>query len=69
MLIGFARANASAMGVNASSDALAWQFGGGVDVGVTRKLAVRVQGDYRFLRASGSYGNEARVATGIVYHF
>lgn len=69
MLFGVARASASAMGESASSDAFATQIGGGVDVGVSRKVALRLQGDYRALRASGGYGNEFRLATGIVYKF
>lgn len=69
MLFGLARANASAMGVSASDDAFAAQIGGGADVGVSRKLAVRLQGDYRAIRAHGSAGNEFRVAAGVVYHF
>ncbi len=69
VLFGLARANATVMGVSASDDAFATQIGGGADVMVSRTLAVRLQGDYRAIRAHGSAGNEFRVATGIVYHF
>lgn len=69
MLVGLARANASAMGQSGSDNAFAMQIGGGVDIAATRNLAVRIQGDYRGLRANGGTGNEFRFATGLVYHF
>lgn len=69
ILVGLARANASALGITGSQDAFATQIGGGVDVAVSRRLAVRLQGDYRALRANGGSGNEFRVATGLVYSF
>lgn len=69
LLVGLGRYNASAMGITGSQDAFASQIGGGVDVAVSKKLAVRFQGDYRALRVSGTYGNEFRLATGLVYNF
>ncbi len=69
MLVGLARANVSAMGEHISDNAFAMQIGGGVDIAATRNVAVRIQGDYRGLRANGSTGNEFRFATGIVYSF
>jgi opacity protein-like surface antigen len=69
MLVGLARANAAAMGQSGSDNAFAMQIGGGVDIAATRKVAVRIQGDYRGLRANGGTGNEFRFATGVVYNF
>jgi hypothetical protein len=69
LLFGAARASASSGGVSAGVTGFAAQWGTGVDIAATKRLAVRIQGDYRFLRAGGGNGNEFRLATGIVYNF
>ena len=69
ILFGVARYSANAMGSSASINGFATQVGAGVDIGVSNKLAVRLQGDYRANRSSDSYGNQFRLATGIVCKF
>ena len=69
LLFGLARLHADAMGIGISDNEFATQVGGGVDVAISPKLAVRLQGDYRALRSQYGAGNEFRLATGIVYHF
>jgi hypothetical protein len=69
LLAGVARYTLSAVGDSFSTYGFGSEFGGGVDVGVSKKLAVRIQGDYRYIRVRGSNGNEFRLATGIVYRF
>lgn len=71
LLAGLARATASVSGIDAtaSGNAFAGEIGAGVDIAATTKFAVRVQGDYRGLLASGVYWSEFRFATGVVYSF
>lgn len=68
-LIGLARASASSANASISDNAFTSQVGGGVDISVTTKVAVRVQGDYRGLNAHGFSWSEFRFATGVVYNF
>jgi opacity protein-like surface antigen len=69
LLFGLSQARLSAMGLSQSGNAFATQIGGGADIAVSPKLAVRLQGDYRALRSGDGKANEFRLATGIVYHF
>lgn len=69
VLVGAARASASAAGESAATNGFAAQVGAGADMTVFPKVAVRVQGDYRLIRANGDYGNEFRLAVGVVYRF
>jgi len=46
---------------------LTWQLGGGAEVGMTRSLAIRLQGDYRFISADGANLKEFRLSTGVVF--
>jgi len=47
---------------------LAFQPGGGVDVTLVPKWAVRVQGDFRALRVSGATTRQERVAASLVFN-
>jgi opacity protein-like surface antigen len=52
--------------VSASENDLALQPGGGVDIAVTRSLAVRVGGDLGMVRSQGLWFNEFRFKAGLV---
>jgi hypothetical protein len=47
----------------------AMAFGGGVDVGISDRWAVRAQGDYALIRADGNTEKEPRFSAGFVYRF
>jgi opacity protein-like surface antigen len=47
----------------------AMAFGGGVDVGISDRWAVRAQGDYALIRADGTTDKEPRFSAGFVYRF
>lgn len=44
-----------------------YQPGGGVDVRVTPKVGIRLQGDYRVIRTTGHNGKESRFLVGVVF--
>jgi hypothetical protein len=50
-----------------SATAFAFQTGGGVDIRMGARAALRVQGDYRLLRKDGHNLNEFRFAAGMVF--
>jgi hypothetical protein len=52
-----------------SEHGFAFQPGGGVDVAITHRLGVRVQGDYRAAHQEGVTINEARFGIGGVFGF
>ena len=53
--------------ISETEDAFGMQFGGGVDVELTKKLSLRLfQGDYRIAKAGGKSQNSARFSAGIV---
>jgi opacity protein-like surface antigen len=74
-LLGGGRLTASASGVNAGENSFAMALGGGVDVRLNSRVAVRlIQADYlltRFASASGASAtqNNLRVSAGIVFRF
>jgi hypothetical protein len=74
-LFGVAHASASIAGTSSSDNAFASAFGGGLDVSVSRHLAVRpFQVDYlltRFNEGTGNAQNQnnLRVSTGVVVRF
>jgi hypothetical protein len=49
-----------------SEHGLAVQPGGGVDLNLTRRLAIRVEGDFRAAREEGVTFKESRVSAGVV---
>ena len=66
-LVGAARSSLSADPTVSPETDFAFQPGGGVDITLAPKWAVRVQGDFRAVRASGATTNQERVAAGIVF--
>lgn len=47
----------------------AMAFGGGVDVALSDRWAVRAQGDYALIRGDGATDKEPRLSVGFVYRF
>jgi opacity protein-like surface antigen len=68
-MVGGAHLNASALGTTASTNDLAFSFGGGVDLGFFPHLALRPQVDYIGIRDSGQTVNCTRVSVGVAIHF
>jgi hypothetical protein len=66
-LVGAARSSLSADSTVSPETDFAIQPGGGVDVTLAPKWAVRVQGDFRAVRTSGATTKQERVAAGIVF--
>jgi hypothetical protein len=46
---------------------LTYQPGGGVDIRVTPKVGIRLQGDYRVIRAQGVNSKQSRFLVGVVF--
>lgn len=67
VLAGMARAAVSSPDGGESDYAFALQPGGGVDIRITDRLAVRVQGDYRFISEERAQFRELRVAAGLAF--
>lgn len=68
VLAGMARAGASFLGASEDATEFAVQPGGGVDVRLTERFGIRVQGDYRII-TSDEHINEFRFAIGGVLGF
>jgi hypothetical protein len=66
-LIGAARSSLGADSTVSPEADLAFQPGGGVDVTLAPKWAVRVQGDFRAVHMNGATTKQERVAAGIVF--
>ena len=66
-LIGAARSSLGADTTVSPETNFAFQPGGGMDVTLAPKWAVRVQGDFRAVRVSGATTKQERVAAGIVF--
>jgi len=69
VLTGIGNFGAGAAGYSASVNAFAFQTGGGVDIRMGSRSALRVQGDYRLLRREGHNLNEFRFAAGVMFGF
>ncbi len=69
VLVGGAHLTAGGFGVSGSTSGFAWSAGGGVDLGLTRRLAFRPQFDYIGIHASGGTLNSARASVGLVFRF
>ena len=69
VLAGLGRLSASTGVSGDAGNAFVSQFGGGADIMATKKVALRLQGDYRALRGDGTSWSEFRFATGVVYKF
>jgi outer membrane protein with beta-barrel domain len=69
-LFGVSHASVSALGTTSSDNAFAWAIGGGGDYMFTKRFGWRVvQADYLMTRFGGDSQNNARVSTGLVFHF
>jgi hypothetical protein len=66
VLFGAARASTTVVGVSDTVRDFAYQPGAGVDVALQRHLAVRLEGDYRIVRAEGGNSRETRVLVAAV---
>ena len=68
-LVGAVRGSAGFLGQSDSSTDFAFQPGGGIDIRVTDRLAVRAQGDFRIIKGDGDTTNQFRVAFGVAIGF
>lgn len=68
-MVGGAHLSASALGTTASTNDLAFSFGGGVDFRIAPFLALRPQVDYIGIRDSGQTTNCTRVSVALAIHF
>ena len=69
-LFGVSHASASGGGASVTDNAFAWAIGGGGDYMVTKRFGWRVvQADYLMTRFGSDTQNNARVSTGLVFHF
>jgi opacity protein-like surface antigen len=69
VLFGSARARSTVLDVGDTVTDFAYQPGGGVDVTLTRNVAIRLEGDYRIIRADGSNSKESRFVSAAVIGF
>jgi hypothetical protein len=69
VLFGSARASTSVLSSRQTVTDFAYQPGGGVDLNSTRRIGVRVEGDYRIIRAGGRNSKEPRVVGAAVIGF
>ena len=69
MLFGAAWASTKVLDVGDSVRDFAYQPGGGVDWNLRPNVGVRLQGDYRIIRAEGSNSKEPRFVAAVVYGF
>jgi hypothetical protein len=67
VLVGGAHVTASAGGFSAAVTPFAISAGGGLDVSMTRSVALRPQVDYIAMRSNGSTVNTIRASVGIVF--
>src|SRR4029453_1173097 len=70
-LVGAVHQQASILGDShsVSSTGLAFQPGGGVDIMMSEKIGIRLQGDYRITRSDGYKSSQFRFAAGAVFGF
>jgi hypothetical protein len=68
-LVGAVNGQASVLGASDSSTHLAFQPGGGVDIMMSEKIGIRLQGDYRIIKSDGDTSSEFRFAVGAVFGF
>jgi hypothetical protein len=69
VLLGGARGTLGGFGGSASNNGFAYSAGGGVDLGLSKHLALRTQLDYIGMRFSGTNVNTVRGSFGIVIRF
>lgn len=66
-LIGDVHATAGAYSAAATTDDLAYQPGGGVDITVAPRWALRFEGDFRAVRDAATTFNQERFVAGVVF--
>ena len=69
VLAGGAHNTAAASGFSASANSFAFSAGGGVDLALSKHIALRPQFDYIGLRSQGNTLNTLRSSIGIVFRF
>ena len=69
VLVGGARGSLNGFGTSGSGNGFAYSAGGGVDLGVTKHLAMRPQLDYIGMRFPGNTVHTVRGSFGIVFCF
>jgi hypothetical protein len=69
VLVGGARGSLTGFGGSGSGNGFAYSAGAGVDLGLTKHLALRPQLDYMGMRFSGNTVNTVRGSFGIVFRF
>ena len=69
LLFGAARATTSLLSVSETNSHFSYQPGGGVDLNTSDRFGVRVEGDYRVIRASGHNSKEPRFIAAAVIGF
>jgi hypothetical protein len=69
VLFGAAWARTSVLGVGDTVKDFAYQPGGGIDWNLRSNLGVRLEGDYRIVRAAGSNSKESRFVAAAVFGF
>lgn len=66
VLFGSAWASTSLLSVSETVSHFAYQPGGGVDLNVSDRFGIRIEGDYRVIRASGHNSKEPRFVAALV---
>jgi hypothetical protein len=69
ILVGGAHLTASAGGVSDAISGFAYSTGGGVDLGFSKRIAIRPQIDYIGIRSNGNTLNNVRASVGVVFRF
>jgi hypothetical protein len=69
VLFGSARASNTLLGIRETVTDFSYQPGGGIDLNLARRFGVRLEGDYRIIRAGGHNSKEPRVVAAAVIGF
>jgi hypothetical protein len=69
VLVGGAHLAAGVDGFSASVTPFVMSAGGGIDLRISQRVALRPQVDYLYFRSGGQSGNAGRASVGIVYRF
>ena len=69
ILFGSARASTSVLGNRETVTDFSYQPGGGIDLNSARRFGVRLEGDYRIVRAGGHNSKEPRIVGAAVVGF
>jgi hypothetical protein len=69
VLFGTARATTTVLTVSDTVNDFAYQPGGGVDLNMSGRVGLRVEGDYRIIRAGGANSKESRFILAAVVGF